>query len=330
MKISDRNYPDRFFPGATLIFVFIFACFSVWGFLAISRRSMNSLFDRSESQYRQNLINIVSVARNALEPVLTKVHSGEVGREEAIQQVRTRIRNMTYTDQYGRNYVFMSSYDGMMLVQPFEPERELTNQWDLQDPNGLYIIRELVKAAQTHPNGSFVQYDYYLPGVYSMQKKLAYVVGLPEIGCYIGTGMYMERAIQEQREILTNVEYLSLWLLVAVLSPISVSIFVILKKNRLLLAEVAVRKKAEEDLKKGEEKYRSIFENAMGGIYQTSVDGRLIDVNPALPVPTDTGLPGRCSRTSPVSIDSMRILAIGKDCFGPSVKRGLWKTMYSG
>ena len=93
--------------------------------------------------------------------------------------------------------------------------------------------------------------------------------------------MYMERAIQEQREILTNVEYLSLWLLVAVLSPISVSIFVILKKNRLLLAEVAVRKKAEEDLKKGEEKYRSIFENAMGGIYQTSVDGRLIDVNPA-------------------------------------------------
>ena len=34
-------------------------------------------------------------------------------------------------------------------------------------------------------------------------------------------------------------------------------------------------------LKESEAKYRHIFENAMEGIFQTTPDGSLIDVNPA-------------------------------------------------
>ncbi|TFH48724.1 MAG: PAS domain S-box protein, partial [Methanothrix sp.] len=41
-------------------------------------------------------------------------------------------------------------------------------------------------------------------------------------------------------------------------------------------------KQVEETLKKSEEKYRKIFENATVGIFQTSIQGRLIGANPAL------------------------------------------------
>ncbi|MBI1807102.1 MAG: response regulator [Ignavibacteria bacterium] len=41
------------------------------------------------------------------------------------------------------------------------------------------------------------------------------------------------------------------------------------------------RKIAEEGLRKAEEKYRNIFENALEGIFQTSPDGKLIESNPA-------------------------------------------------
>jgi len=44
---------------------------------------------------------------------------------------------------------------------------------------------------------------------------------------------------------------------------------------------VLEKKKSEEELKKAEAKYRSIFENALEGIYQSSIDGRFISVNPA-------------------------------------------------
>ena len=48
------------------------------------------------------------------------------------------------------------------------------------------------------------------------------------------------------------------------------------------LADITERKRSEEALKQAEEKYRTIFENAVEGIYQTTPDGRYISANPAL------------------------------------------------
>jgi len=46
--------------------------------------------------------------------------------------------------------------------------------------------------------------------------------------------------------------------------------------------DITNRKKAEEDLRIAEENYRSIFENALEGIFQSLPEGRFINVNPAL------------------------------------------------
>jgi PAS domain S-box-containing protein len=48
------------------------------------------------------------------------------------------------------------------------------------------------------------------------------------------------------------------------------------------LQDITERKRSEELLKQAEEKYRSIFENAVEGIFQTTQDGRVIVANPAL------------------------------------------------
>jgi PAS domain S-box-containing protein len=44
----------------------------------------------------------------------------------------------------------------------------------------------------------------------------------------------------------------------------------------------AERMRAEEALRRSEEKYRSIFENAVEGIYQSTPEGKFIEVNPAM------------------------------------------------
>ncbi len=49
-----------------------------------------------------------------------------------------------------------------------------------------------------------------------------------------------------------------------------------------VIEDISGRKRTEEALRKAEEKYRSIFENSVGGIFQTSVEGRFLMVNPAL------------------------------------------------
>jgi len=49
-----------------------------------------------------------------------------------------------------------------------------------------------------------------------------------------------------------------------------------------IMEDITARKKAEEGLKKSEEKYRNIFENAVEGIFQVTPDGRYLSVNPSL------------------------------------------------
>jgi PAS domain S-box-containing protein len=48
------------------------------------------------------------------------------------------------------------------------------------------------------------------------------------------------------------------------------------------LVDITEQKRSVETLRQAEEKYRTIFENAVEGIYQTTLDGRYISANPAL------------------------------------------------
>jgi diguanylate cyclase (GGDEF)-like protein/PAS domain S-box-containing protein len=50
----------------------------------------------------------------------------------------------------------------------------------------------------------------------------------------------------------------------------------------VIARDITGRKEAEEERRRAEEKYRSIFENAIEGIFQTTSDGRLVTANPAL------------------------------------------------
>jgi two-component system, sensor histidine kinase and response regulator len=52
--------------------------------------------------------------------------------------------------------------------------------------------------------------------------------------------------------------------------------------NAELAREIAERQRVEHELRQAETKYRSIFENAVEGIFQTTPDGRYLSVNPAL------------------------------------------------
>lgn len=179
----------------TWAWIMVFAAYSliVVLFPLIFSQDIAKDFKHHMEQQRQNSVSrIVHLAYNTIEPFVVQFRSGEITRDEAKSKIVNFVKEMTYNDEFGLNYIFMSSYDGTMLVQPYEREKEGTNQWLLKDAKGKYIIQSLVNAAITNPKGSFVTYAYYLPNQSSIEEKLSFVIGIPEIQAYIGTGMYVE------------------------------------------------------------------------------------------------------------------------------------------
>lgn len=250
----------------------------------ISQRFLTQVDEQRKLELKQK----VEIAYNTIKPILYKRKMGELSEEEARKQVADIVRRMIYDDGYSKNYIFMSTYDGVYLVQPFQREKEGTNQWNYQDITGKYVIQELIKAAKSSKNGAYVTYHSYLPNSSEYEEKLSYVIGIDEINAYIGTGVYLDSAYKSMREILSLQR--TIYISISFLGTVFLILYLIKlsRVNRKLASEIGRRKEVEEKLKKEKQlemKQRqylqTLFDNAQDGIVELDDRGYVVNVNDA-------------------------------------------------
>ncbi|MFZ7102840.1 MAG: EAL domain-containing protein [Peptococcaceae bacterium] len=247
--------------------------------LLFSHTIANQFEAEMKSQREADLNKMVQVAHNAINPIIKDVRDGNISREAGLAKVKDMVRQMVYEDEFGSNYIFMSSYDGTMLVQPFEPGKEGTNQWDLQDVYGKYLIRELINAARQSPEGSFVSYFYYPPNEDTAEEKLSYVVGIPELNAYIGTGMYIESGYKALEKLINRQRAGFILITVIIFFLTTMLISELTKRNALLQKEVHDRIYTERLLSESEQKYKALYESASDAIFLLK-DGIFVECNP--------------------------------------------------
>ena len=79
-----------------------------------------------------------------------------------------------------------------MLSHP-DPKLEGKDLSDLKDPNGVYILREIVKSARANvADGGYTSYMWKTPDGDRMQPKLTYSKVLNKWNLIIGTGIYID------------------------------------------------------------------------------------------------------------------------------------------
>ena len=265
-------------------------------FILLSVYLANQYMKQIEEQRIANLNQMVQIARNSIEPMLIKYRAGELRKKETLEKVRSLVRRMTYRDHVGSNYIFMSTYDGIMLVQPFEPQKEMTDQWDLKDDFGIYIIRGLTETSKKNKAGGYFTYHYHTPDSTIPEEKLSYVLGIPELECYIGTGKYMGDIRKSQNVHLSKIIGLNVALIVLLVLLVKFSLQEIEAKNRILQDEIKLRRETEKELikhrskleelvekqtetiREKEVKYHKLFENANDAIFIVK-DNQFIDCN---------------------------------------------------
>ena len=76
-------------------------------------------------------------------------------------------------------------------MHPRQAELVGRNLWDMQDPSGKYVIRELIEASR-QPKGGFVRYLWRKPSSGEVAPKLGYVVSLERWQWMFGSGLYLD------------------------------------------------------------------------------------------------------------------------------------------
>ena len=103
--------------------------------------------------------------------------------------------------KYGESgYIFGYTDEGVRILNGQSPDRIGDSFWDLQDSNGVYVVRELVAAGKKNglaKGNHYVTYHFPKPGERDPHPKLSYSAYFPDWQLMIGTGFYIDEVDRE-------------------------------------------------------------------------------------------------------------------------------------
>lgn len=151
------------------------------------------VLDRTEKEQVNTRIallsSLIDVAEDQADLIQAEYEAGKITKEERIEKLRHQIHNIRYN---GSEYFFAFAKDGMTVLHAAKPQLVGKNLWDLQDPDGTYVIRELVEASLASKEGGYVNYLWAKPGKEEPVGKISYSRYLPDYDIAIGTGVYTD------------------------------------------------------------------------------------------------------------------------------------------
>ena len=160
----------------------------------------NYMRDSLINQHKMNLKSIVDSSWEIANYYYNLYKEGKLSEDEAKKLAEDAIGAIRFNG--GTGYVFVFDDKGVTIVHV---KKSLIgkNLWNLQDPDGVYVIRELVKAALE--GGGFVHYKWPKPGEEKPQPKLSYARYFKPWHWMIGSGVYIDDVDKELAKIKSEI-----------------------------------------------------------------------------------------------------------------------------
>ncbi len=174
MKITLRKKVLGLIFVSVLVTSLIITCVSAMNIIARGNERVKQFQETLVSERKQQIKGYVEMAVKVVEHLPSK----EVG---------PTVHIMRYGD---KGYVWLQTYSNVFVAHP-DPRLEGTDQSNLKDPNGVYIVRELSKLCRDNGEG-FLYYSWKLPGQETMRPKLSFAKGVPGRDLIVGTGLYID------------------------------------------------------------------------------------------------------------------------------------------
>ena len=176
MKLSVKKKILAFTTIPLILGSFVFSCIGVATINSAGEKRLKEYKETLLTERKEKTLNLIEVAIKAIEDLPAK--------KAAIALKKLR---------YGKNgYFFLVDFNCFMISHP-DPKLEGKDTSDLKDPNGVYIVREIVKTARGKVDeGGYTSYMWKTPGSDQMQPKLTYSRVIKKWDWIIGTGIYID------------------------------------------------------------------------------------------------------------------------------------------
>ncbi len=150
----------------------------------LARTQIAEVENRTMAARRAELEKMNQLALNAIRGLYEDTALPE---HVAQQRARKMLHDMAYGED---GYFFVYDETGTNIVHPRLADLVGKNWWDLQDPNGDYVIRNLIRVAKA--GGGFHEYVWNKPSTGKLASKVGHAVFLDKWKWMIGTGLYTD------------------------------------------------------------------------------------------------------------------------------------------
>ena len=174
MKITLRKQILAFTIIPVVIISAILSFISVSNIISMGEARVAAYRETLLSQKRRELTHCVEVAISMIE-------------NQNEEQAKETIRKLKYGDN---DYFWINDFNNIMVSHP-DPKLNGADQTNLQDPNGVYIVRELTKVCKEYGQG-FVSYYWKKLGADNPSPKLSFVKKVDKWNWMVGTGLYVD------------------------------------------------------------------------------------------------------------------------------------------
>jgi PAS domain-containing protein len=253
------------FPAILVMTLFILAIFGV-----VTPTVETAIIERKKEMIRE----LTVAAWGILSEYGRQEQASLLSREQAQQRALTEIRHLRYGGE-GKDYFWISDLRPIMVMHPYRAELDGTDVSGYRDAAGEPVFAKFVRIVRAQGEGYAAYQWQWKDDPERVEPKLSFVKLYEPWGWIIGTGVYLDDVRMEIRRLTGRLTRISM----AIAAVLAVLLFVIGRQSYGIERR---RRKAEQELRESEARYRMLVESAAEGIL-LAADQRILFCNkPAL------------------------------------------------
>jgi signal-transduction protein with cAMP-binding, CBS, and nucleotidyltransferase domain len=225
-------------------------------------------FEKAMMDRKRGLIHeMTSSAYSLLAYYHSLEEKGILANEEAKEQAKSAISNIRYGNKL-KDYFWITDLHPNMIVHPYRPDLNGTDLTGFQDSKGKTVFVEFVKAVSA-TGESYVDYMWqWNDDSTRIVPKLSYVRLFEPWSWIIGTGIYIDDVRSEIRRMENKALSIS-----GIIGLVILTLLIAISRQSHRIEDK--RSKAEEELLKSKELYRTLAEAGSEGVLIWSRQGLL-------------------------------------------------------